>query len=779
MADPCSNYWAFRRPFKPIVMKKYILFSIGLFLLFSNTKLKAQANFYNIDIIPEIQIYFDQTNWDYLLDSFYVEGEKERLLATIVIDGEVLDSVGIRYKGFSSVSIDRKKNPFNIKLDWIIDNQKYDGIDKIKLSNVIQDPSFLRESLSYEIGRKYMPASRANYAEVYINDVFWGLYTNVEAVNKDFIEQHYGSRDNTFFKCNPEDLDFDGENSNLGNSFGTDSTSYFPYYDIESDYGWTDLYELIDILNETPEDIETILNVDRTLWMHAFNYALINFDSYVGYAQNYYLYKDDNGRFNPILWDLNQSFASYRLTDASEHFDGFTIEQAKTMDPLLHYSSVSVIPRPLMRNLFEDDTYRRMYIAHLRTIIEENFANQEYLTRSQYMQDLIENSVLADTNKFYTDDDFYNNLTSTVTDLVDYPGITDLMDARTSYLQTYSGYQDAPVISNIEYSPLNISTGDDIWIIAEVADAGNVTLAYRFGGNGLFQKTTMLDDGTQNDGSANDGIFGIKLSNIGNSIQYYIYAENDVAGKFSPERAAYEYYLIQTDINSGDVVINEFMALNTSTVTDDAGEYDDWIELYNTTTADISTAGLYLSDDPENLKKWAMPDVIIAADDYLIVWADSDEDQGTLHANFKLSGDGETITLVDENELVIDSVSFGTQTEDMTTGRYPNGTGPFMELPPTFNAMNSLTIAIEEIENIPFTLFPNPVNEAFNLKFESQIPTQLQIHSITGKMLKTQKIAFGESTVHVDVADFQNGLYIVTLVFDEFVLNRKIIIESF
>ena len=69
----------------------------------------------------------------------------------------------MRYKGFSSVSVNRVKNPFNIKLDYIIDGQDHQGIDKLKLSNVIQDPSFIREVLSYEISRKYMPSSEANF----------------------------------------------------------------------------------------------------------------------------------------------------------------------------------------------------------------------------------------------------------------------------------------------------------------------------------------------------------------------------------------------------------------------------------------------------------------------------------------------------------------------------------------------------------------------------------------------------------------------------------------
>ena len=51
-----------------------------------------------------------------------------------------------------------------------------------------------------------MPSARANYANVYINDSLWGLYTNVESINKDFLENHFEHKHNPFFKCNPENL---------------------------------------------------------------------------------------------------------------------------------------------------------------------------------------------------------------------------------------------------------------------------------------------------------------------------------------------------------------------------------------------------------------------------------------------------------------------------------------------------------------------------------------------------------------------------------------------
>lgn len=68
--------------------------------------------------------------------------------------------------------------------------------------------------------------------------------------------------------------------------------------------------------------------------------------------------------------------------------------------------------------------------------------------------------------------------------------------------------------------------------------------------------------------------------------------------------------------------------------------------MYNAGDADISLAGYFLSDDAENLTKWTFPDVTIAKDDYLIVWADKDLEQSGLHADFKLSGNGEELFLI-------------------------------------------------------------------------------------------------------------------------------------
>ena len=84
---------------------------------------------------------------------------------------------------------------------------------------------------------------------------------------------------------------------------------------MKSKDGWDDLIELTDILNNKPKEIEKVLNVDRALWMLAFNNVLVNLSSYSGqHSQNYYMYKDSKGHFNPVVWDLNLSFGSFKNT---------------------------------------------------------------------------------------------------------------------------------------------------------------------------------------------------------------------------------------------------------------------------------------------------------------------------------------------------------------------------------------------------------------------------------------------------------------------------------
>lgn len=734
----------------------------------------TQPGLYDPSSVHEFRLYFDVPDWRHVLDSLYVAGEDERLLGDLVIDGALLPDVGVRHKGYSSFAAGRLKNPFNIDLDEVHPGQDHQGYDKLKLSNVIQDPSFLREVLAYELARAHMPASRANYANLYVNDELVGLYTNVEDVDGDFLQERFGEQDGSFFKGNPPTVDLTGENCNLSDGPGQDSTDYTAIYDLRSDGGWGHLMELIHTLNQEPGSIEEVLNVDRTLWMHAFNYALINFDSYVGYAQNYYLYRTRDGLWNPILWDLNMSFASFRLTDASTYWNGFSIAQAKTIDPLGHLDGPSVFPRPLMRRLFERPMYKRMYLAHLRTLVNTHFASGQYRDRAQELHELIAPSVQADPNKFYTDQAFIDNVDNTVTFTVSYPGITELMDARTTFLQGYPGMSGQPVIGEPAASPGVLTVGTTATLVLPVQGADSVLVCWRNDPAGRYTRMAMWDDGAHGDGAGGDGVYGVQLPLATGSLEYYFYAENAVAGAFLPENAAHETFSLVARATPGMLVINELMAVNNGLVLDPGGSAPDWVELYNASTSPLSTAGLHLSDDPSDPTKWALPVTVLDPGEHVLVWADGRPENGEDHASFRLDGQGETILLAYDGGTVIDAVTFGEQDPLQSWGRLPNGTGGFQRLEPTPDAINKARDDAHFSRTV--RLWPNPARVGLNIFVEVDNAMEVQILCADGRARSPEVTITDGHYIMLDTSALPAGHYLLHIRCDAGVFVRSFIV---
>ena len=129
------------------------------------------------------------------------------------------------------------------------------------------------------------------------------------------------------------------------------------------------------------------------------------------------------------------------------------------------------------------------------------------------------------------------------------------------------------------------------------------------------------------------------------------------------------------------LVINEFMASNDNTIRDPQGQYDDWIEIYNSGVDPVNIGGMFLTDNLSVPTKWRIPVnnpslTTIPAGGYLLIWADEDSTDYGLHANFKLNADGEEIGLFDSNgTTLIDSIIFPEQTTDISYGRDPETNG--------------------------------------------------------------------------------------------------------
>jgi hypothetical protein len=129
------------------------------------------------------------------------------------------------------------------------------------------------------------------------------------------------------------------------------------------------------------------------------------------------------------------------------------------------------------------------------------------------------------------------------------------------------------------------------------------------------------------------------------------------------------------------LVINEFMASNNDTIADPQGQYDDWIEIWNSGLKSIDVGGMFLTDNLSDPIMWRIPInmrsiTTIPAGGYLLIWADGDTTDFGLHANFKLDADGEEIGLFDKDGVTpVDSIEFPEQTQDISYGRDPESNG--------------------------------------------------------------------------------------------------------
>jgi len=130
-----------------------------------------------------------------------------------------------------------------------------------------------------------------------------------------------------------------------------------------------------------------------------------------------------------------------------------------------------------------------------------------------------------------------------------------------------------------------------------------------------------------------------------------------------------------------NVYINEVITNNSTGLTDEAGDYEDWIEFYNGGSEAVDLAGLFLADTLPVKKTWSFPAenaelTMIEPEGHLVVIADNEPEEGPLHANFRLSNEGEEITLMQKighDTVIVDQFNFGQQYRDVSIGRYPDG----------------------------------------------------------------------------------------------------------
>ncbi|MBP6811323.1 MAG: CotH kinase family protein [Saprospiraceae bacterium] len=538
-------------------MKKIILLLLTLipFAAFAQSSAKAVRPLFDKKTVGEIRLKIGAKNWSDALDSLRIYGGG-LMSATATIDGVTYEGAGVRFRGDKSYATGLKRNPFTIKLNQGNINQNHQGYTSLKLSAAVRDPSMVREVLFHEIASKYMPSSQACYTKLYVNDEYIGVFVNLENVEKQMLEANYTTSKGAFFKAGvdykPENLPTDCKQNIFGSLEYEDNIDcYKGNFEMNSTSGWAELQELTRLLAQNPKDAEKVIDVDHTLWMLALNNVMVNLSSYSGnHSINYYLFRDGNARFQPLHWDLNLSFGSYKNTGTGSDLE---LKNLQNLDPLLHVDNPY---KPLISQLLKDPTNRKIYLAHIRQINEENFLNGAYEKRSQELQGMIVVPFNDDKNKTYSLDDFTRSLKETVGKKSKIPGLVELMGKRSKFLKTHpeltalpSSVTDVKVQGRgkFENQPLNAFN------VTAKADRfpKRLLLCYRFQSTEPYTTIPFSEDNTSTMPSGMKAFSVLVEAKTRDAeLEYYIIAENAGTVGFTPSNYTKEAYKIKiTDLN--------------------------------------------------------------------------------------------------------------------------------------------------------------------------------------------------------------------------------------
>ncbi|ORY78283.1 coth-domain-containing protein [Neocallimastix californiae] len=217
---------------------------------------------------------------------------------TVNIAGEEKNFNKITFSLSGQYSRSLVKPNFNLKIRG---KQNLFGRSQFKLRSDLTEPTFLRSKLNSDIHKKMgLTSILANYATLYINDEYMGLFVLTDAYKLPWIEQVYGEKDSIhLYKCLGAQLSIDSFNyCENENDDIVDST--------EISEEWSSFIETI-INAKSAEDIEDIFEVDHFIKEMAIEYLLGAWD-HLQLGHNFYLYKQPNGKWIYLTYDHDHSF---------------------------------------------------------------------------------------------------------------------------------------------------------------------------------------------------------------------------------------------------------------------------------------------------------------------------------------------------------------------------------------------------------------------------------------------------------------------------------------
>jgi len=705
---------------------------------------------YNDQLIPVIRISINPDSLAAIMDPANAWSDHEYPADFVFSDGQITDSVaniGFRLRG--NTSREAKKKSFKVSFNTFESGGKFYGFEKLNLNGEHNDPSIIRAKLCWDLfAGAGIPASRSNHIQLYINNQYYGLYINVEHIDENFIKDRFGDNSGNLYKCLwPADLVYLGSNPESYKFESGGRRAYDLKTNTEAD-DYSDLAEFITMIHSIPQagftDIENWFDVDLYLRIMAVDAVTGAWDDYWYLKNNFYLYHDSaDDRFKFIPYDYDNTFGVDWVGQDWGNRNLYTWGNPWEA-------------RPLATKILGVQEYKDRYSYYINKLLQSAFQPDSLYPKIEAIHSMISAAAEADhwrtLDYGYSINDFHLSYIQSLNDgHTDY-GLKPFVSTRRNTALNQLQLNDiAPIIRYPKFPVVKVPVGQTIPVSVSVEDEDRQPqVEIHFSVNGGEWTTLAMDNADPNqDGLSTDPVYRVEIpaaNNPGEIIFYFSARDNTQKESRLPRQGPDITYKIGVGTFITGICINEFMAANQSTVSDESGEFDDWVELYNNSAETISLGNYYLTDNFSNPAKFHLPALDIAAGDFLLIWTDDDTEQGTLHAPYKLDAQGEELALFlksDDQFILQDSLTFGDQQGDVSFGRSTDGGGYWQffsdPTPGESNQPSAVDPGERTLQAVKlYPNYPNPFNPATTIHFylAQTSMVELTIHNTLGQVVK-------------------------------------------
>lgn len=165
-----------------------------------------ETGLFNTSVVHTLEITME--DWEGFLET--CENE-EYAMCSVTIDGEQVENIGIRAKGNTSLSMVQSygndRYSFKLEFDHYQDGGNYQGLDKLSLNNIIQDNTYMKDYLTYQMMNAFgVDTPLCSYIYLTVNGEDWGLYLAVEGVEESFLARNYGADAGALYKPDSTDM---------------------------------------------------------------------------------------------------------------------------------------------------------------------------------------------------------------------------------------------------------------------------------------------------------------------------------------------------------------------------------------------------------------------------------------------------------------------------------------------------------------------------------------------------------------------------------------------